>query len=571
MRFGTLNINGCRDAVKRFRLFDYIMMKRGSIVFLQETHTDLNNQVQWQSDWKGQVILSHGSSVSAGVAILFGPEYKEHPVSVFELVPGRMLRVDITVLGLNFSLFNVYAPNIGSDRILFFKKLKTALSDVLQDRMVVLAGDFNCTINHTLDRNHEEPHKQSSEELKTVLTYHGLVDVWREAFPQTKQYTWLKVNANMISGARLDRIYVQKSVRGRFFKSCIMPTALSDHQYMSVEVSSAQSTFKHSLWKFNSRLLQDHNFAHSFTFFWEMWRESKMLYKSLSQWWDIGKTQIKLFCQNYAAYDRSILENTVKQLEQDILYTDDKADEVDIAEILERNTFLLRNLLEERAQETLVRARFTNSNNMDASTSFFFNLEKKTVNKKILCHLKLPGGGKVTDERGIMSHALSFYEDLYKAEPCDEEMADILLKDLPQLTEEEKSRLDQPLTFAELTAAVQELSSGKVPGLDGLNAEFYKQFWSVIGKDLFSVFLECLERGTLPVSLRRAGITLLPKKGDLGDIKNWRPVSLLGVDYKIFSKALTNRLKCCISSVIHVDQAYCIPNRSIFDNLFFGL
>jgi len=170
MRFGTLNINGCRDAVKRFRLFDYIMMKRGSIVFLQETHTDLKNQVQWQSDWKGQVILSHGSSVSAGVAILFGPEYKEHPVSVFELVPGRMLRVDITVLGLKFSLFNVYAPNIGSDRILFFKKLKTALSDVLQDRMVVLAGDFNCTINHTLDRNHEEPHKQSS--MKNHISSH---------------------------------------------------------------------------------------------------------------------------------------------------------------------------------------------------------------------------------------------------------------------------------------------------------------------------------------------------------------------------------------------------------------
>lgn len=66
-----------------------------------------------------------------------------------------------------------------------------------------------------------------------------------------------------------------------------------------------------------------------------------------------------------------------------------------------------------------------------------------------------------------------------------------------------------------MTVAVHELSSGKVPGLDGLNAEFYKQFWLVIGKDLFSVFFECLERGRLYVSLRRAMITLLPKKGDL--------------------------------------------------------
>lgn len=69
-----------------------------------------------------------------------------------------MLCVDLTVYGFNFLLFNVHAPNIGSERTLFFRKLKTALSDVLQDRIVVLAGEFNCTIDHTLDRKHEEPH-----------------------------------------------------------------------------------------------------------------------------------------------------------------------------------------------------------------------------------------------------------------------------------------------------------------------------------------------------------------------------------------------------------------------------
>lgn len=63
-------------------------------------------------------------------------------------------------------------------------------------------------------------------------------------------------------------------------------------------------------------------------------------------------------------------------------------------------------------------------------------------------------------------------------------------------------------------------------------------------------------------------ITLLPKKGDLADIKNWRPISLLGVDYKILSKALTNRLKLYISTIIHPDQSYCIPKLTIFDNLF---
>ncbi|KAI3361898.1 hypothetical protein L3Q82_002226 [Scortum barcoo] len=38
-------------------------------------------------------------------------------------------------------------------------------------------------------------------------------------------------------------------------------------------------------------------------------------------------------------------------------------------------------------------------------------------------------------------------------------------------------------------------------------------------------------------------LTLLPKKGDLQDIKNWRPVSLLCTDYKLLSKVLANRLR----------------------------
>lgn len=46
-----------------------------------------------------------------------------------------------------------------------------------------------------------------------------------------------------------------------------------------------------------------------------------------------------------------------------------------------------------------------------------------------------------------------------------------------------------------------------------------------------------------------------------------RPVSLLCNDYKLLSKALANRLCRVIDQVIHPDQTYCIPSRSIFDNV----
>lgn len=102
------------------------------------------------------------------------------------------------------------------------------------------------------------------------------------------------------------------------------------------------------------------------------------------------------------------------------------------------------------------------------------------------------------------------------------------------------------------------LSSGCTPGIDGLSNEFYKHFWSTIGTDLFEVLQECIQTGSLPKSCQRAILTLLPKKGDLTSLKNWRPVAILCTEYKLLSKCLANRLNKMLFKVIHKGQSYCI-------------
>ncbi|KAI4890201.1 hypothetical protein NFI96_002000 [Prochilodus magdalenae] len=99
----------------------------------------------------------------------------------------------------------------------------------------------------------------------------------------------------------------------------------------------------------------------------------------------------------------------------------------------------------------------------------------------------------------------------------------------------------------ELEWALQSMANGKAPGIDGLPAEFYKAFWDVVGEDLLAMLNDSLVGGQLPLSCRRASLTLLPKKGDLSEAKNWRP-EVMG-------------------QVTHADQACCVPGRSILNNI----
>lgn len=77
-----------------------------------------------------------------------------------------------------------------------------------------------------------------------------------------------------------------------------------------------------------------------------------------------------------------------------------------------------------------------------------------------------------------------------------------------------------------------------------------------------------LTQGSLSHEQRTGIVTLIPKKAlDRLMLKNWRPITLLNADSKIFSKALANRLQICIKDVISTDQTGFICGGTIGTNL----
>ena len=154
-----------------------------------------------------------------------------------------------------------------------------------------------------------------------------------------------------------------------------------------------------------------------------------------------------------------------------------------------------------------------------------------------------------------------FYTELYsnRDPPNHNNVSEAFLDQcrLPTLNEDAK---------AECFKVLQTFKNGKSPGNDGLTAEFYQVFWPTLGHLLVDSLNNSYEKGELANSQKQGIIKLIEKKNkDKRYVANWRPISLLNVDVKIASKAITLRLEKVLSDLISADQCAYVKGRNIFD------
>jgi hypothetical protein len=122
--------------------------------------------------------------------------------------------------------------------------------------------------------------------------------------------------------------------------------------------------------------------------------------------------------------------------------------------------------------------------------------------------------------------------------------------DMDRLNEGDRAALTAPFSMQEIMDAVFSLKHNSAPSPDGLPAEFFQEFWEVIKKDLFNMFRD-FYTGSFPIERLDYGVvTLIPKVDNANEMKNFRPICLLNVCYKIFNKVLNNRLASCITKII---------------------
>ena len=213
-----------------------------------------------------------------------------------------------------------------------------------------------------------------------------------------------------------------------------------------------------------------------------------------------------------------------------------------------------------------IRSRVRIIRNREKPSRFFFRRERSNGSKKLVSALKTDCG-RVTDSAAIMQEQVRFYKRLYTAQLLDDRDQEEVLKFIDRcLSEEEKLPLETLLSEEECLLAFHAMPANRTTGSDGLPKEFYACFWDILASDFLAMANYCLDKGELPLSLRRAIITLIFKKDDPESLKNGRPISLLNFDYKLIAKVIAQRLRVVMPSIIHPDQSCAVPGRSSDDN-----
>ncbi|XP_057965436.1 uncharacterized protein LOC131155999 [Malania oleifera] len=96
--------------------------------------------------------------------------------------------------------------------------------------------------------------------------------------------------------------------------------------------------------------------------------------------------------------------------------------------------------------------------------------------------------------------------------------------------------LDRPFEEAEIFDVIQNFNGDKSPGPDGFTMAFFQACWGILKLDLMAVFHHFFAKGQFEKSLNATFITLIPKKDEAIEVKDFRPISLVGGVYKIIAK-----------------------------------
>jgi exodeoxyribonuclease III len=573
LNFCTLNVHGLRNNRKRKSLFYKFKQNNFDIICLQETYILNEDFEKWKKEWGGELYFCENTNHSKGQVILVkkGLPFKTQCIVKMQ----RILIIEITLHNTQLYVINLYGPNESNERLAFFNQVKTEIRKLPQGERICL-GDANTVLDNDLDIVSGEKHNDRDvENFQTILTENNMSDVWRLAHGENKEYTWSK--SSTINGVkryiarRLDYILVNDNMLEKCFDCTISSIAQSDHRMVCMKFRLTTIPRGPSYYKFNDSLLHDQVFVNKMNNF---ITEFETEYQTLNAQckWDLCKLKMKELSMAYSKEKCMLHRQKMTSLNKKLDELDSKLAVDPQNDILLQEKQKIKQEVEldemNKAKSAQIRAREKFITDGEKNTRYFLNLEKVRGSNKIIENLKTTQGN-ITSQTDILAEQVSFFKDGFTNKTqFDQHKAEMFTAqlDIPQLSQNHKDQIDSNLIELpedEILAALKSLNNSSAPGLSGLTTSFIKFFWSKLKGMLVNSLRSAYSKGEMSISQKKAVITLIYKEKGLprDELKNYRPISILEIDYKILAKLLAFRLAKVIQTLVNEDQVGFIKNR----------
>ncbi|KAJ4444045.1 hypothetical protein ANN_05834 [Periplaneta americana] len=553
----TLNINCLRSQGKQHLLREFIYDNDIDILFLQEVNID-------NFDFLGARYSSvcNIGEEQRGTAIIYRAGYT---IQQSEIHPsGRLTTV---LMGDNTLLINLYLHSGSNRRQEREDFISRDVPYYLSQRYekLIIGGDFNCVL-HCKDQTGTYNPSLALDRLTNDL---HLTDVWEKLRGNDVQFTFHQGN----SSSRIDRFYINRTMQTFLRRIEVHPVPFSDHDCVLMVLSRIHNApqIGRSYWKLNSKLICDEEVMNEFSSWWEMLsvRAERSKHTELRKWMYIYKPAIRSFFRNQGIIKAKDRKSKL-QFYYNVIYDlyQQQCEGKDVTKHMNTVKIRLCKLQEDILKGSTVRCHTESIISGEKAALFHIACEKKRGQTKVMSSLLLKNKERTTSTTECLKEAERHFASVFCRENCSPDDQQILLNNIQNtITPDDQLRLEEDISETELKEAILTASSKSSPGPDGIDYNFYKKCWAYIKRPLLNVMNEIFKTSVECVGFNEGIIVLIPKIPKPQMITDYRPITLLNTDYKLFMKILANRIRPCMDHLIAPGQTCSVPGRTIINNL----